>query len=174
LSTLCLAGEGDAIRRLESITKSRLKHIQYDLDDFVYKITNLARDLRDGVRLTRLIEIFSNRDDCSQLLRYPAVVATQRQHNLSIAFSAIQSAGVPLMLDGESVNTVDIEIGNREKTLFLLWRLISHFKLPRYLKEVNLNEEIVFLKKLLFVRGLDPLNIRVCQKRLIELIVFRL
>jgi abnormal spindle-like microcephaly-associated protein len=153
LSKLCLTGEGDICRRLQSITKSQLTQIQYPLDDFDYKITNLATDMRDGVRLSKLIEIMSSRDDCSPKLRWPANTFSQRIQNVSIALGAAQEEGIILGLkDEETVTARDIEAGNREKTLYLLWCLIRRWKLPRYLSNVNLAGEISTLENILRVR----------------------
>ena len=163
LSKLCLAGEGDINRRLDSITKSQLTHIQYPLDDFEYKITNLAIDLRDGVRLTRLIEILSSRDDYSQQLRWPTIGASQRIHNLSVALTAAQDEGIKLIMEnGERINALDIESGSREKTLFVLWQLISRWKLPRYLENICLRREIKSLRRLLSIRNVKPPEVEVC------------
>jgi abnormal spindle-like microcephaly-associated protein len=162
LSKLCLAGEGDISRRLDSITQSQLTHIQYPLDDFEYKITNLAIDLRDGVRLTRLIEILSCRDDYSQQLRWPAIGTSQRIHNLSVALTAAQNEGLELIMEnGESITAPDIESGSREKTLFMLWQLISRWKLPRYLENICLRREIKSLRRLLSIRNVKPPEVEV-------------
>jgi abnormal spindle-like microcephaly-associated protein len=153
LSKLCLAGQGDIGHRLNSITKYQLTHVQYPLDDFQYQINNLAVDMRDGIRLTRLIEIFARRDDLAPQLRWPAQGATQRIHNLSIALSAIQTEGVDLRCkDGESITANDIEAGSREKTLSVLWCLISRWRLPQYLKNIDLKAEIRFLEGILSIR----------------------
>jgi len=164
LSKLCLSGEGDINRRLESITKYQLTHIQYPLDDFQYKITNLAIDLRDGIRLTRMIEILSCRDDCSPQLRWPAIGMSQRTHNLSVALTAVQDEGIKLVMENrESVTVLDIESGSREKTLFLLWQLISRWKLPRYLENIHLRGEIKLLRTLLRIRNMKPPEVEVCS-----------
>ena len=153
LSKLCLAGQGDIGHRLNSITKYQLTHVQYPLDDFQYQINNLAVDMRDGIRLTRLIEIFAGRDDRSSQLRWPAQGTTQRVHNLSIALSAIQSEGVDLRCeDGESITANDIEAGSREKTLSVLWCLISRWRLPQYLKNIDLKAENRFLEGIVCIR----------------------
>ena len=163
LSKLCLAGEGDINRRLDSITQSQLTHIQYPLDDFEYKITNVAIDLRDGVRLTRLIEILSCRDDYSQQLRWPAMGTSPRIHNLSVALTAAQNEGLKLIMEnGESITAPDIESGSREKTLFVLWQLISRWKLPRYLENICLRREIKSLRRLLSIRNVKPPEVEVC------------
>jgi abnormal spindle-like microcephaly-associated protein len=123
------------------------------LDDFQFEIKNLAIDFRDGLRLTRLVEILGGRDDCLALLRWPANGASQRIHNLSVALTTIQEAGIDLINgNGEQINAHHIETGDREKTLFVLWRLIGRWRLPQYLERVNLQGEIRILKKLLRLR----------------------
>jgi abnormal spindle-like microcephaly-associated protein len=162
LSKLCLAGEGDIGRRLLSITKTQLTHSQYPLDDFDHHIINLATDLRDGIRLTRLLEIWAVRNDCSQQLRYPASSMPQKVHNLSVALAAIQAEGISISMEnGEAITPYDIATGNRERTLFLLWRLIGHWQLPRYLESIRLDEEIRYLKKLLSIQGIPSPTVKV-------------
>ena len=39
-------------------TDYRIHYIQHPLSEYSYKIMNIATDLRDGARLTRLVEIF--------------------------------------------------------------------------------------------------------------------
>jgi len=171
LSKLCLSGEGDINRRLESITKSQLTHIQYPLDDFQYNITNLAIDLRDGIRLTRLIEILSCRDDCSPQLRWPVIAVSQRTHNLSVALTAAQDEGIRLVMEnGETITAPDIESGSREKTLFVIWQLISRWKLPRYLENIHLRGEIESLRTLLKIRNIKRPDVEVCSYNDVELI----
>lgn len=57
--------------------------------------------------------------------------------------------------NGMPLTIQDIEIGNREKTLFVLWELISHWLLPEYLDGVDLGGEIQLLKKLVSCRNLS-------------------
>jgi abnormal spindle-like microcephaly-associated protein len=162
LSSLSLAGEGDIGRRLHSITKTQLTHSQYPLDDFDYRIINLATDLRDGIRLAKLLEIWAGRNNCSQQLRYPANGMPHKIHNLSVAFTAVQAEGISISMEnGEAITPCDIATGNRERTLFLLWRLIGHWQLPRYLKTIHLGDEIRYLKKLLTIRGITLPTVKV-------------
>ena len=164
LSKLCLSGEGDIGRRLHLITNFRLDHIQYPLDDFRYTIGNMAVDLRDGVRLTKLVEVLTSRSDYSPQLRWPAVGAVQRIHNLSVALRALQTEGVILSLpNGETVNASDIESGHREKTLFVVWALVSRWKLSRYLENIDIHNEIEYLKKILVLRGDKLLSVKVSR-----------
>lgn len=47
---------GDTYRLLGS-TIYRIHHVQHPSSEFSYNIENIAADLRDGLRLTRLVEI---------------------------------------------------------------------------------------------------------------------
>lgn len=46
-----LSGEGDITRHLGYLGYT-VSHAQIPLDEFDYAVTNLAKDLRDGLRLT--------------------------------------------------------------------------------------------------------------------------
>lgn len=147
ISRLCLRGEGDAIRHLESITKWSFLQRQYPLDRFHYRIANMATDFRDGVRLTKLIELLSGNDCFTRLLHWPVKDGAQRIYNLNIALNAAGSEGVQLTTDdGGIVQAKDIEMGNRDKTLNLLWNFILHWCLPKYISRIRLQEEVTALK----------------------------
>ena len=89
---------------------------------------------------------------------------SQRTHNLSVALTGAQDEGIKLVMEnGESVTVLDIECGNREKTLFLLWQLISRWKLPRYLENIHLRGEIKLLRTLLRIRNMKPPEVEVCS-----------
>lgn len=47
---------GDPVRALSHVGYN-VSHAQYPLEEYAYNINNLAVDLRDGVRLTRLVEL---------------------------------------------------------------------------------------------------------------------
>jgi abnormal spindle-like microcephaly-associated protein len=127
--------------------------VQYPLDDFKYKITNLAVDLRDGIRLTKLVEVLNGKKGFSSQLRWPAIGVPQRIHNLSVILKMLQAEGISLTLpNGDMVNAFDIEGGNREKTLFVVWCLLSRWRLSRYLENVELSSEILNLKTVLELR----------------------
>lgn len=69
-----------------------LSHKQTYLDEFDYAFRNLAVDLRDGVRLSRLMEILLLRDDLMDRLRVPAISRLQRVHNVEVALGAWREA----------------------------------------------------------------------------------
>lgn len=72
-SSLVLANYGDIIRTLRRFDYI-LTHKQTVIDEFDYAFKNLAIDLRDGVRLTKVMEIILMRDDLVQRVRVPGEV----------------------------------------------------------------------------------------------------
>jgi abnormal spindle-like microcephaly-associated protein len=153
LSKCCLSGEGDIGRSLRSITKSDLRHVQYPLDTYDYKVSNMAVDIRDGVRLAKLVEIWSETEGLSQHLRWPALTRTQRAYNVSVALASLQAHGVDLHFTvHDPVTTEDIESGDREKTLFLIWQMINRWRLPQYIENITINKEVQFLRELARLR----------------------
>lgn len=106
-----------------------LVHKQTYLDEFDYAFTNLAVDLRDGIRLTKVMEVILLRDDLTKWLRYPAVSRLQKIHNVDVGLKALQEADY--QIHGE-ITPKDIVDGHREKTLSLLWQLIYRFRAPKF------------------------------------------
>jgi abnormal spindle-like microcephaly-associated protein len=153
ISRLGLCGEGNTIRHLESITKWSFSQQQYPLDRFQYSITNVATDFRDGVRLTKLVELLSAKDHLTPLLQWPVNNSAQRIYNLNIALNAVLSNGIELTTENEEiVQAKDIEMGHREKTLAILWNIIHYKCLPQYLACTHLQEEVTALKRLCQIR----------------------
>jgi hypothetical protein len=58
LSAELLSGEGDIVRHMAAMGYV-LSCEQHPLDEFSFRVANLADDLRDGVRLVRLYEVVS-------------------------------------------------------------------------------------------------------------------
>jgi abnormal spindle-like microcephaly-associated protein len=95
---------GDAIRALNHLGYS-LNHSQYPLEEFEYEITNMAVDLRDGVRFTRLVELLLYRSASSVLDHRADADATT----------------TIVMPTGETLSLTD---GEQD------WPLSQHLKLP--------------------------------------------
>ncbi|KAH8359475.1 hypothetical protein KR093_006959, partial [Drosophila rubida] len=127
-SSELLANIGDITRELRR-KGYILEHKQTFLDEFDYAFNNLAVDLRDGVRLTRVMEVILLRDDLTQQLRVPAISRLQRIFNVKLALGALQSANFQL---GGDISAADIVDGYREKTLSLLWQLCYKFRSPKF------------------------------------------
>ncbi|XP_073828241.1 microtubule assembly factor abnormal spindle [Musca autumnalis] len=123
-----LANVGDITRDLKRLGYV-LTHKQNYLDEFDYAFNNLAVDLRDGIRLTRVMEIILLRDDLTRQLRVPAISRLQRIYNVNLGLKALSEAD--FQLKGE-ISAGDIVDGHREKTLSLLWQIIYKFRSPKF------------------------------------------
>ena len=71
-------------------------HKQTALDEFDFAVTNIAIDLKCGVRLCRVMEILTN-DNITEKLRIPVVSRLQNIHNVDLALKALakSEAGMP-------------------------------------------------------------------------------
>nr|CAD7446462.1 unnamed protein product [Timema bartmani] len=128
-----LAGTGYIIKHL-SYLGYHVSHKQTFLDEFDYAVTSLAIDLRDGIRLTRVMEIILQDCSLSVKLRTPPISILQKIHNVDVALSALHKAGFQLSCD---IAAKDIVEGHKEKTLSLLWQLIYKFRAPLFTRSAN-------------------------------------
>lgn len=109
-------------------------HKQTFLDEFDYAVTNLGVDLRDGIRLTKTVEIVLLKNDLMQNLRAPAVSRLQKIHNVQVAFTALKDNGFEIVSD---IDPRDIVNGHKEKTLSFLWQILFKFQGPLLKKSVT-------------------------------------
>ena len=142
LTNLCrdfLSGEGDFIKHLHQLGLD-VAYEQKFIDEYDFNVTNLALDLRDGIRLCRMTEILTSDTtfSLSAKLRVPAVSRLQKLHNVGIALTGLGNAGVAI----GSLTAKDVVDGNRQGVLSLLWRTIVHFKLGELLNKEVLEQEI--------------------------------
>lgn len=174
LFALLLPSVGDVNRPLMHLGYN-VCHTQFPLNEYEYNIKNLATDLRDGVRLTRLVELLlypsitlaRQKEEVtvtmptgeiltsegggswvlSQHLKFPCAGRTQRLYNVQIALSALHGVkGVNKMVE-EDVKPEDIVDGYREKTMALLWGLVGKWGLETLIDVTELGKEIRRLKK---------------------------
>jgi hypothetical protein len=132
---LLLPSIGDITKPLSHLNYT-LEAAQDPLSEYDYTISNLAVDMRDGVRLARVIEVLlhskrrtslaidQNTDEdwpLSLHLQYPATSRAQKMHNVSLVLSALDNADGNL----QCVEAKDIVDGYREKTVGLLWSVLS-------------------------------------------------
>ncbi|XP_053718819.1 abnormal spindle-like microcephaly-associated protein isoform X2 [Synchiropus splendidus] len=142
-----LSGEGILPRHLGYLGLP-VCHVQTPLDEFDFAVTNLAVDLRCGVRLARVMELLLHQWTLSSKLRLPVVSRLQKVHNVDVTLQLLQSHGVQLKDEHGSVITAkDVVDGHREKTLSLLWMIILTFQVETVLDEKQLKEEICFLQR---------------------------
>ncbi|XP_055587217.1 protein abnormal spindle [Uranotaenia lowii] len=132
-SSLLIAGIGDITKHLKRFGYV-LQHKQTFLDEFDYAFENLAVDLRDGIRLTRVMEIILLRDDISQNLRVPSISRLQKVHNVNLALKALEEADYQITGD---ITAKDVCDGHREKTLSLLWQIVYKFRSPKFKAAAN-------------------------------------
>ncbi|XP_067893808.1 abnormal spindle-like microcephaly-associated protein isoform X2 [Heterodontus francisci] len=144
-----LSGEGDICRHLGYLGLT-VGHFQTPLHEFNFAVTNIAVDLRCGIRLVRTVELLTRNWKLSKQLRLPAISRLQKLHNVDVALNALKTAGVDLKDEqGNIIDSRDIVDGHREKTLALLWRIIFAFQVEILLNEGQVQEEIEFLQKTL-------------------------
>ncbi|XP_032883883.1 abnormal spindle-like microcephaly-associated protein isoform X3 [Amblyraja radiata] len=143
-----LSGEGDISRHLGFLGLT-VSHCQTPLHEFKFEVTNLAVDLRCGVRLVRAMELLTENWHLSKQLRVPAISRLQKLHNVAVALNVLKTRVDLKDERGNDIDSRDIVDGNREKTLALLWRIIFAFQVEILLNEDQLREEIEFLKKAL-------------------------
>ena len=141
-----LSGEGDVMKHLGYLG-FKVDHKQTHLDEFDFAITNIAIDIRCGVRLCRLMEILTKNQKLTESLRLPASTRMQKIHNVGVALKALENsaAGAP----PENPTPKDIVDGHLQKTLDLLWHVIFGFQIGQLLSIEHLSNEISYLEKTL-------------------------
>ena len=125
LSTMLLPSHGDITRPLGHLNY-KVTHVQYPLQEYTYHIENIAIDLRDGIVLTRLVE----------LLLYPSsTLATRHDDTVTIA-----------MPTGELLTS---DVTQKDS-----WVLSQHLKYPAIGRPQKVYNVQVALSALEGVRGL--------------------
>ena len=135
LARLLLPSLGDIVRPL-SLMGYTLEHSQHPLEEFEYIVQNLAVDMRDGVRLVRLVELLLYPTEVqlshktgiwplSQELKYPAISRAHKLNNIGIALETLEDAGG----NEGSVKAEDVANGFRERTVGLLWGIVGRWGL---------------------------------------------
>jgi abnormal spindle-like microcephaly-associated protein len=115
-----LQGEGDIIRHL-GVLGVKLNFEQTYVHEFDYNIQNLHNDLKDGVRLARLLEILTaSRGLCSSL-RVPPVSRLQKLHNVGICMAKVYTP------TEEQPDAKCVVEGQPDKTIALLTRIIGMY-----------------------------------------------
>ncbi|XP_044528741.1 abnormal spindle-like microcephaly-associated protein [Gracilinanus agilis] len=147
-----LSGEGDLSRHLGFLGLP-VSHIQTPLDEFEFAVTNLAVDLKCGIRLVRAMELLTKNWDLSKKLRIPAISRLQKIHNVDIVLQVLKERGVSLNDEqGNTIQSKDIVDSHRERTLALLWKIVLTFQVDVLLNLEQVKEEIVFLKHSLNIK----------------------
>ncbi|KAF1977022.1 hypothetical protein BU23DRAFT_317995 [Bimuria novae-zelandiae CBS 107.79] len=131
LSNMLLPSHGDITRPLGHLNY-KVDHVQYPLQEYTYQIDNIAIDLRDGVILTRLVEL---------LLYSPSTLKDQQDDIVTIT-----------MPTGD-ILTSAVDFESKES-----WVLSQHLKFPSIGRAQKLYNVQVALAALDGIRGL-PINV---------------
>ena len=114
-----------------------VSHVQNPLDEYEYYIRNLSIDLKDGVRLAKMVEILTGRSVLNEM-RLPASSRANKIHNMGAVLTALHHEGVANIDDITAAHIVD---AHQPRILQLLWNTIVHFQIGR-LDEAVVKEEI--------------------------------
>ncbi|KAF7591945.1 hypothetical protein BBP40_000853 [Aspergillus hancockii] len=167
LARFLLPSSGDIIKTLGHLDYSPV-YEQRPIQEYEYQMDNLAVDLRDGVRLTRIVELLLypenscpgktlcdtskltvNPDEflgpLSQQLKVPCLSRTVKLFNVRIALDALACTKSSKKLVSR-VRAEDIVDGHREKTIALLWGLVTKWGLAALVDWDDVRKEIGRLK----------------------------
>ncbi|KAK9861365.1 hypothetical protein WJX84_004669 [Apatococcus fuscideae] len=159
-----LQGEHDIVRALAKLGCS-LSYQQAPSDEIKFSISMLAVDLRDGVRLNRLIEHLTGLGRQQEGLHYPCQNKRGLQlQNLSVVFDKLRALHVCLkgIEDDRLIAPENVADGERQASLDVLWRIFLDLQLPRLISRRQLELEIVRLTRAVAV-GEDECRFSVPQ-----------
>lgn len=177
LADLMLPVTGDITRPLSHLD-CQLKYQQNNLHEYKYRIDNLAVDLRDGIVLTRLVELLllssgqldaaslltlstgkeislSYREDGCPLTRHlkmPCSSKSTKTFNVKLALTALSRVrGIGAAV--KEISPADIVDGYREKTIALLWTLVGRWGLSALIDWADVRKEISRLERKCEMQG---------------------
>ena len=138
-SNFLSGGVGDINKHLGTLG-IKLVHKQTPLNEYNFGVNSLSTDLRDGVRLCRLVDLTAPTGEEKTLVsqtRVPAESRLQKVHNVKLALKALVKSGLlPAVHDTQSKEQFERQVklivdGHCESTLEFMWTLLSHEALHR-------------------------------------------
>ena len=126
--SLYIKSEGDIFKRIELFGYC-VNYQQNLLNEYNYEIKNLSNDLRNGICLTRLIEIKFKDYSLTSLLRCPAISRLQKIHNIHICLAKLfensnESEMQMYNFDELAKNVVD---GDNKSTTLILNKIVDGY-----------------------------------------------
>ena len=134
-------GVGDINKHLGTLGIFLL-HKQTALNEYNFSVASLATDMRDGVRLCRLVDLTmppTNKAELSLVsqTRVPAGSRLQKLHNVELALTRMMRSGaLPAVHDAKSQELHKRQVklivdGHCETTGEVMWNLLAHEVMPR-------------------------------------------
>ncbi|GKB16450.1 abnormal spindle-like microcephaly-associated protein, partial [Tanacetum coccineum] len=146
LSSEVMHGVGNLLTDL-TIIGYKVSYQQNPLVKYVFKVTDLFNDLKDGVLLCRVIQLLTH--DPSILKKVVASSDDRKKNtaNCEIALKYLKQGGVPLHdEDGTEIITEDIVNGDKELVISLLWNMFVHLQLPLLINNKLVSDEITNIR----------------------------
>eukprot|EP00981_Chlorochromonas_danica_P015004 scaffold9935_cov159-Ochromonas_danica.AAC.1 len=135
---LVMKGEGDVFKHLAGIGYT-VSFVQKTIDEFDFTVHHLVQDVQDGVRLVRLFENLSHRNDLSSSLRLPAISRLQKIHNIEVCLQALYSPSANAIVGrglkskaGKNMpvpSAKQIAEGHQPSILAVLWKMLFTYDL---------------------------------------------
>ena len=125
LSLFCrnfLRAEGDIMKHLSSLGCNAIFEQTY-VHEFDFTVKDIDKDMRDGVRLCRLVEVLFAHTDLCSCLRVPAISRLQKLHNVGIAMAQLKTHFSVLAAEAKEI------VDGGRKIVDLLWQLSLEFEL---------------------------------------------
>ena len=129
-----VAGSGDVLRHLKVNFKYTLSHEQTSIMEANFAVSNVATDLRDGMRLCKLVDaLASPTPPAMDGVKYPADKRALQLHNVSVALASFKACGSSVVSPTSSEEAYAREIvdGHRETTLAVLWSIYAEHQVSR-------------------------------------------
>lgn len=120
LARTCLRAEGDLVKRLGGLG-FRPSFAQRFVHEFDYRVSDLATDMRDGLRLAKLVEVLTAQEGLLDQLRVPAISRLQKLFNVNVTLARLR-------VRKGSVDKGIVD-GAADATAMALWRILSEFSL---------------------------------------------
>ncbi|KAL7554008.1 hypothetical protein ACHAWF_017369, partial [Thalassiosira exigua] len=128
----CFAKQASLVRHLAH-GGLRVSHVQSPLDEYDFRVRNLAADLKDGVRLARVVDEVTDRTDLLSAMRLPAATRQDKARNVGLALAALRRLGVPGISDVTAAHLVN---AHQPRILQLLWSTVLYLELPEFQEEI--------------------------------------
>ncbi|XP_016491298.2 uncharacterized protein LOC107810980 isoform X2 [Nicotiana tabacum] len=128
LSSDVMHGEGNLLAHLV-IVGYKVTYQQNPLLEYHFGVADLFKDLQDGIRLCRAIQLLQHDPSILSKMVVPSDTRKKSLVNCGTVLQFLREAGVPLCdQDGTIIMAEDIVDGDKELTISLLWNIFVHLQ----------------------------------------------